>query len=74
MGRRRWGGIGRGSIAVRVDVKSVDGLYVGMCVCVREEVYQIIDCGCADVVDDVDEKLEREDDEEEGWHGWDCDE
>lgn len=30
--------------------------------------YQIIYCGCADIVDDVDEELEREDDEEEGRH------
>ena len=47
-------------------MKSVDGLYVGMCVCVREEVYQIIDCGCADVVDDVNKELEREHHEEKG--------
>jgi len=32
--------------------------------------YQIIDCGCADVVDDVNEKLQREDHEEKGWHDW----
>ena len=48
----------------------MDVLYV----CMREEVYQIIDCGCADVVDNVDEELEREDDEEERWHIEGCDE
>ena len=41
---------------------------VFLCVYVREEVYQVIDCGCADVVDDVNEELQREDHEEERWH------
>jgi len=36
--------------------------------------YQVVDGGCADVVDDVNEELQREDHEEEGWHIEGCDE